>query len=354
MSALRSDQCGADNMVNCEAADGCGAPMTRPVLPIVLESLLHKPLSTVPPYNPPTIQSFDTTPPQPCWHDQSAWDHWQQWAMSPLKPHPQLIAFETHVADWQAVPQVSPQAPCSKSPSSQQQASEGLRTRNCSSELLEEGATVFTLPSGSSTRETKVLIMTRRGMLNAYEVHEEGWDPRPSRPRRSSCPAELRYGSTSTEKLMSSHISSPEKLMPTPISCAEKLMPTPISCAVDFMAMEKPHAYVASDAVTCISTNLGKHGKTNWADYPITCNGTDLGKHGRGDLDEKLVLATSRAKEWTRQALAELGESVLIACHKARKSVDGFSAMGPCGMDGGGRSVYQRQPREQRHALKAR
>jgi len=372
MSALRSDQL-TTHIGNSEAADG-GAPMTRSVLPIVLESLLRsKPLSTAPPYNPPTIHSFDTTLPPPFWHDPSAWEHWQQWSAVPFMPHPQL-AFEAHVADWQVVPQVSPQAPGSKSPPDQQQGSKGRRSS--SPEVIEEGATIFTLPSGASTGEIKVLILTRRGMLNAYEVHEDGWGPCPPRPRSTSCPAELRYGSMSTEKLMPSPISSTEKLTLTPISSTEKLMSTPISstenflptlispreklmpnaisCAEELKALQKPHAFVPSVALASSGANLGKQGRDNWADYPIACNGTDLDKHGQGDLDEKLILATSRAKEWTRQALAELGESVLIACHKARKSVDGFSAMCPCGVDGGGRSGYQRQPREQRHSLKAR
>jgi len=211
-----------EKLASSETGNATDVLMAQPVLPIQLESLLPQASASdyrlvsaaaaaaatgtfpslprsAPPCNPPSIQSFDVTPPPPPLEDLSACDPWQwqqdanlTWApqCSPWMACPQFLSLEAEVGVWHAdsefaVPLV--QEECAGPPPQMP-----VDLRSSPPKVLEDGMSLWRFASGQQSAEARVLIVMRRGMLNAYEVLSEDWDPCPSGPRMRSCPAELR------------------------------------------------------------------------------------------------------------------------------------------------------------------
>lgn len=221
-----------DNLASTEPANATEVLMAQPVLPIQLESLLPEaPASdytlvataattctfpslprSAPPCNPPSIQNFDVTPPPPPLQDLSACDPWQwqqdaslTWSpqCSPWTGYPQHLSLEAEIGVWHAdsefaVPLVQEECPV---PPPQMP----VDPRSSPPKVLEDGVSLLRFASGQQSAEARVLIVIRRGMLDAYEVLSEDWDACPSEPRVRSCPAELRNRMGSEVALPRSH-----------------------------------------------------------------------------------------------------------------------------------------------------
>lgn len=288
-----AEECLAGN----ELGAGADASTPQSILPIQLESLLPEPASasdftfsagastpcmypslprSAPPCSPPLIESFDITPPPPPLQDLSACDQWQQWPShmpwadtdcSSWMTYPQELCFDADVAEWQAIEECMPAVlPVAATP-----PLPGLRSSP--PEVTEEGSAFWKLPSASASEGTRVFLTTQRGMLNAYEVLDSRWDPCPSGPRMSSCPAELRYGvdaEACSDVNASDAQSAPPQLPPNALSSSS-----------------------ASPAKLC-----------------------------QGDVDAKPALeAASPARGGARQAKARTGQPVRMVWRK--KSLDG-------------------------------
>lgn len=342
-----------EKMASSEAGNGAEAPIAQPILPIQLESLLPEAASNMrmvghsalqgdmmvppacspqqavpcdgassdyalpaapasqcvypslprsaPPCSPPLVQNFDTTPPPPPLQDLSGCDPWHwgsslpwvdsdcsQWMPYSQEPY----AFQADATDWQALHEECP-APPSSPP--------GLR---CSPpEALSENTALWRFPSRPQSTEVQMLIVMRYGVLNAYEVLADGWNPcssssqsRSSGSQSRSCPAEFRY------------------------RCSSEAPPSPST------PVSLPAAALASDAKDVATSGRGSSGAKSPADAASPARG------GVGGA---------------RQVRARAGQHVRMVWRKVEKSTDELSPTTTCTSDVGEGARTPRQSLEE-------
>lgn len=216
------------DMSESEMVTGAEPSLVQPILPIQLESLLPDAAAKVqappsewsdvsspsdfalaspstatcgfpslprsaPPVNPPMIQNFDVTPPPPPLQDLSACDQWQQWDLTHELPWIDTDCSQGMTSS----PKFSfdPDVACFVPESAAEPPPTPPGPRRSPPEVLGDGRSLWSLSSCRAGGDTRVLIVTRRAMMNAYEV-ADAWDPCPSSLRTRSSPAEMRYSET--------------------------------------------------------------------------------------------------------------------------------------------------------------
>lgn len=147
---------------------------------------------SAPPRGPPVLQNFDVTPPPPPLQDPLSSDHWQ-WEQDSGLPWVDSASWLGYPQDhfcmgleydaWEGIPD---------SASIAQYIPADLRSSP--PEVVADGKSLWRLPSSPSSSphhaEACVLIDTRRGMINAFEVGQN-WNPCSAVSRSKSCPAEF-------------------------------------------------------------------------------------------------------------------------------------------------------------------